>query len=432
MKKYTAYKDSGIEWIREIPTEWSLIKPKFYLYKVARKPLPDDEVITCFRDGVVTLRRNRRTLGFTNALKEIGYQRIHKGDLVLHEMDAFAGSIGVSDSFGKSTPVYTVIEKRDEYDVRYWMYLLREMSKTGFIESLSKGIRERTTDFRWQTWKNLYLPVPTTQEQQHISDYLDHKTQQIDSLIEKTQRKIELLKEQRTAFINQVVTKGLDPNAKMKDTGVEWIGEIPSGWNLIPLKHVCEYNKESLGNDTDPDYELDYIEINNVDSSGTIEEPTHYPFSEAPSRCRRVVKKNDIIISTVRTYLKAIGFIEDSVSDLICSTGFCVVTPDTAIVMPKVLFYLFRTEWFISTVIALSDGVSYPSIQSEKLVGIKIVLPPIGEQQELVDFLDHETQQLDSRIAKETKRIELLKEYRNALISEVVTGKVDVREETVA
>jgi len=238
MNSYSLYKESGVEWIDQIPSQWELKKPKYFLHKMEREPLPSDDVITCFRDGVVTLRKNRRTTGFTNSLKEIGYQRIHKGDLVVHEMDGFEGSIGVSDSVGKSTPVYTVIEQSYDYEVRYWMYLLREMSKTGFIESLSRSIRERTTEFRWKMWRELYFGVPPLQEQQQISNYLDKETTKIDSLIEKTQQKIELLKEQRTSLINHMVTKGLNPDVEMKNSGVEWIGEIPGHWVRKKLGYV--------------------------------------------------------------------------------------------------------------------------------------------------------------------------------------------------
>ena len=164
-----------------------------------------------------------------------------------------------------------------------------------------------------------------------------------------------------------------------------------------------------------------------MNSDGIILNRTHYRFEDSPSRCRRILHRNDVFISTVRTYLKSIGFIEDEINDLICSTGFCVIST-TDEYNSKYLFYLTRSNWFISRVISLSEGVSYPSIQSDKLVDIKIVSPPLSEQQQIVDYLYEHTKKIESTIEKETQRIELLKEYRQSLISNVVTGKIDVRD----
>ena len=203
---------------------------------------------------------------------------------------------------------------------------------------------------------------------------------------------------------------------------MEWIGEIPSHYQIGKLKHLCNENQRSLSNSTDPNYELNYIEISDVNSEGVIGNSTPYIFSESPSRCRRIVQKGDVIVSTVRTYLKSIGLIEEEVEDLICSTGFSVLTPNTEI-NSKYLFYLLRTEWFISMVISNSEGVSYPSIQSEKLMNIDVVFCEFSEQQQIVEYLDEQTRLIDNTTSIEEKRIELLKEYRQSLISEIVTGK---------
>ena len=199
-----------------------------------------DEIITAFRDGVVTLRKNRRTLGFTNSLKEIGYQGLRKDDLVIHAMDGHAGAIGVSDSEGKSSPVYSACVPISQENVYYYAYLLRYMALSGFIQSLTKGIRERSTEFRFNEFKELDLPIPSISEQDKIANFLDRKTEQIDELIRIKERRIELLQEQRTTLINQAVTKGLDPNVEMKPSGVEWIGEIPVHWIISKVKHEFE------------------------------------------------------------------------------------------------------------------------------------------------------------------------------------------------
>lgn len=177
MERYSEYKNSGVYYIPQIPSEWNVLKGKI-LFKQEKRPVnKEDEIVTCFRDGEVTLRKNRRLEGFTNSLKEIGYQGIRKGDLVIHNMDAFAGAIGVSDSDGKGTPVYAVCTPiREDANQFYYCYLLRFLAKTGFIQSLAKGIRERSTDFRYGDFKELLLPVPSRAEQDAIVRYLDFAT----------------------------------------------------------------------------------------------------------------------------------------------------------------------------------------------------------------------------------------------------------------
>ena len=150
-KPYQSYKASGIPWFGEIPGHWLVERGKQLLKKTQKPVSEDDEVITCFRNGDVTLRRNRRTEGFTESLKEIGYQGIRSGDLVIHEMDAFAGSVGVSDSDGKGTPVYSVCEPASNANTYYYALVIREMARSQWILALAKGIRERSTDFRYAT-----------------------------------------------------------------------------------------------------------------------------------------------------------------------------------------------------------------------------------------------------------------------------------------
>lgn len=201
-------KPSGIPWIASIPAHWHIKRGKSIFQEVYRDVRPEDGTVTCFRDGEVTLRTNRRTTGFTESEKEIGYHGVRVGDLVIHQMDAFAGSIGISDSDGKCSPICIVCQPlhNDEADLGYYCQLLRVMAHSGFIQSLAKGIRERTTDFRYKTLETLHFPVPPYQEQQEIAAYLDEKCGKIDAIIEKIGTKVERLKELKRSLINEVVT----------------------------------------------------------------------------------------------------------------------------------------------------------------------------------------------------------------------------------
>ena len=189
MERYKEYRKTGIPWLEALPSHWEEKRAKYIYEKKNRIPEETDEVITCFRDGEVTLRKNRRTTGFTESLKEIGYQGIKKGDLVIHQMDAFAGSTGVSDSDGKGTPVYSVCTPIDNQNLTsYHAKVVRLMGLNGYIQSLYRGIRERSSDFRFETFARQLLPIPPLSEQEKIVSYLDSTTSIINSYVAERER----------------------------------------------------------------------------------------------------------------------------------------------------------------------------------------------------------------------------------------------------
>lgn len=197
-------KDSGIEWIGEIPAEWDVKKGKWILKRLERPVKEDDGVITCFRDGEVTLRSKRREEGFTFSLQEVGYQGIEPGDLVVHGMDGFAGAIGISDSRGKGTPVLNVLSSTE--NKRYIMYYLRNMAYNGIFIALATGIRVRSCDTNWNKLKELPYLIPTTEEQQDIADYLDRKCAEIDALIARKTALLDELEAYKKSVIYEYVT----------------------------------------------------------------------------------------------------------------------------------------------------------------------------------------------------------------------------------
>ena len=224
LRPYSAMKDSGVPWLGAVPQHWEVEWGK-WMFRRMQRPIRDtDEVVTCFRDGTVTLRKNRRVRGFTEALKEIGYQGVRRGDLVIHGMDAFAGAIGVADSDGKGTPVYSVCEPRPTVKAQYYAYLLREMARNQWIQALAKGIRERSTDFRFDGFGSQPLAVPPFAEQAAIVRFLDHADRRIRRYIRAKRKLIKLLEEQKQTIIRRAVTRGLDPNVRLIPSAVRWLG----------------------------------------------------------------------------------------------------------------------------------------------------------------------------------------------------------------
>lgn len=199
-----AKKDSGIEWVGQVPEHWECIRGK-YILKYVQKPTKEtDGVITCFRDGEVTLRSNRREDGFTMADKEIGYQGIDVGDLVVHGMDGFAGAIGISDSRGKASPVLNVLDT--EQNKKYIMYYLRSMAYNDVFTALATGIRVRSCDLRWNKLAELLYPVPTIAEQNAIVEHIDNIIEQTDTLIADKKSQLETLEQYKKSLIYEYVT----------------------------------------------------------------------------------------------------------------------------------------------------------------------------------------------------------------------------------
>ncbi|CAI1853512.1 restriction endonuclease subunit S [Serratia liquefaciens] len=209
-----------------------------------------------------------------------------------------------------------------------------------------------------------------------------------------------------------------------RDSGVEWLGDVPVHWGSKPLKYLCTCNDQVISDCTDKDYELEYVDIGSVSSSLGITKTENMVFSKAPSRARRLVQDGDVIISTVRTYLEAISPIISPPMNMVVSTGFAVIRP-----LPNLdrgfAAYCLRASGFIKEVVARSVGVSYPAINASDLVSIPIPSCPLYEQSKIATFLDHETAKIDNLIEKQQQLIELLKEKRQAVISHAVTKGIN-------
>lgn len=213
-----SYYINYLGWLNRNAQNWPVFKAKYLFEKVQREVREEDDVVTAFRDGEVTLRKNRRTEGFTNAVQEHGYQGVRKNDLVIHAMDAFAGAIGVSVSDGKTSPVYSICIPKKPLNPHYYAYLIRHISETGFIEALSTGIRKRSTEFRWVDFKELELLYPPIEVQDHIVKSIDIHLKEIKKLTKINEK----------AFGRNVGTKGL-----LRDYRISLISEIVLGDRIV-------------------------------------------------------------------------------------------------------------------------------------------------------------------------------------------------------
>jgi type I restriction enzyme S subunit len=436
-KQYPSYKPSGVEWLGDVPEHWQIVRTKDIFNHRKEEALEDDEIVTAFRDGQVTLRKNRRTDGFTNSIKEHGYQHINSGDLVIHEMDAFAGAIGVSDSSGKSTPVYSVCyAKNENINHHFYSHFFRTMAKTGFINSLAKGIRVRSTEFRWNESRNVYLVEPPKSDQQKIVAFLDTETTRIDNLIAKQEKLIELLEEQRKSIISHAVTKGLNPDAPMKDSGVEWLGDVPEHWTVLKNRHIFNFSKglsitkENLQESGIPC--VSYGEVHSkfgfefnpeIDDMKFVSEE----YLKTSKNC--LLNSGDFIFADTSEDFEGSGNFSYLNSNSQVFAGYhTVIARLKSKQKPRFFAYIFDSNAHRKQIQTQVKGIKVFSITQGILKDIYSWLPPVHEQDLIVEYLDNECKKISLLKAKQIELIEKLKEYRSSIISHAVTGKIDVRE----
>lgn len=425
-------KDSGIEWIGEIPEGWSIARGKHILTLLQRAVFPTDGVITCFRDGEVTLRSNRREDGFTVSLKEIGYQGIEPGDLVVHGMDGFAGSIGISDSRGKSSPVLVVLDSSQ--DKKYLMYYLRSMAYNNVFLALSTGIRIRSCDLKWNKLADLHYLVPPIVEQHKLVSFLDEKCSEIDAMLSKTRASIEEYKKLKQAVITQAVTKGVRGEREMKDSEVEWIGEIPKYWNIGKLKYYwisVESGVSVNAADRPIDNPAQYGVLKTSSVSKFIFNPHEHKQvnNDEYSRVTCPVTADCIIVSRMNTpdLVGACGYVEKTYPNLFLPDRLWQISFKND-VSSKFIWYYLNNKMVRSYISSLSTGTSstMQNISQGQFGNISVCLPDSNEQKEIIAYLDTKCTEIDKLIAKKEQLVKELESYKKSLIYEVVTGKREV------
>lgn len=397
-------KPSGIEWIGDIPDDWEVRRGKYTLDLLMRPIRDNDEIITCFRDGQVTRRSNRREDGFTFADKEIGYQGILKGDLVIHGMDGFAGAIGISDSDGKGSPVLNVCRPKNGSDTRYINYYLRTLALQNVFIALSTGIRERSCDLRWKKIAELLFTIPPLKTQQRIADYLDEKCGEIDAMISKQKESIEKLKAYKQSLISETVTKGLDKSAPLKPSGIKWLGEIPQNARIIRLRFLSS------------------IQTGDKDTVNRVENGKYPFYVRSP-----IVERIDTFSFDGEAILMAgdgvgAGKVFHYVNGKFDYHQRVYNIHNLKGVLGKFLYYYLR-ENFYKEIEQSNAKSTVDSIRLPMLLDFPIIVYPYDLQKEMVSFLDKKVAEIDAIIIKKQNIIQKLDAYKKSLIFECVTGK---------
>ena len=394
-----------------VPKEWLTIPCGVFFFVISIKNTEGEINLSGYRDYGVIPKDSRDDNHNRVSEDTSNYKLVEPGDFVLNKMKGWSGSLGVSDYRGIVSPSYTVLEPVREIHNKYFHYLLRSETYRQMYESLSYGVRIGQWELRYDDFKQIPSPYPPIEEQKLISRYLDKKTIQIDSLVEEIKKKIDLLKEQRITLISKVVTKGLNPNIGMKNSGIKWIGEVPRHWEIKKLKYLVKHIKEK-NTPAEEDIKI---------SPEYVESDTGICFNQHSEHTGNGYKfiHGDILLNKLRIYLKKFLLVDFEGY----SIGEMIVLRTEQKSHSEFIFNCLFSDDLIRYLNSLSTGVKVPRVSPDEILSTKFPLPPTEEITKINEFIKHNNVEIFNQISIEERRIKLLKEYKRSLVFEVVTGK---------
>lgn len=413
LKPYNDYKPIPELWITKIPENWSYRKIKFLFNERSEKGYPDEPLLVASQNmGVVPKDvYGNRTV---EAQKNLHLLKLVKaGDFVI-SLRSFQGGIEYAYYQGIISPAYTIMEPKEEINPGYFRHLAKSRLFIDLLQMCVTGIREGQ-NIDYSKLKNHLIPVPPREEQDKIVRYLDWKLAKINKLIRAKKKQIALLNEQKQVIIHNAVTKGVDPNVPMKDSGIEWIGQIPQEWVVNRLKTQISLSTSKKNRDNEF-----YIGMENIQSwTGKYVSTTEI---DSEGICN-IFENNNILFGKLRPYLAKVYLTENNG---VCSSEFLVLKNFNGIL--RYMFYVLLSYKFIDLVNSSTYGAKMPRANWDFIGNCSIPIPSLEEQNKIASYLDDKCYKIENLKAKIQNEIELLYEYRTRLISDVVTGKVDVRD----
>ena len=423
MKRYPEYKESSVDWIGEIPKHWET-KAVWMMFHLGRGRVISNEEIGNNPGQYPVYSSQTENEGIMGYIDTYDFD----GSYITWTTDgAKAGTVFYrTGQFNCTNVCGTLSPKNQGLDLRFFRHALNIVTSQFVRYDINPKLMNNVM-------AKIRVQVPSEIEQTQIANFLDHKTGQINELIRIKERQIELLQEQRTALINQAVTKGLDPNVEMKPSGVEWIGEIPKHWKINRLKHVAKILPSNVDKHIYPDeiqvrlcnytdvYYNDYITVDTVLAKGSCKESEFAKFA---------LQKGDVIITKDSETPDDIGvptYVKDDLDNVVC--GYHLTMIRSLACRGEYIFRFIQSDRTRRYFELESNGITRYGLGKPSIENLLLPIPPDSEQRQIADFLNNKTKQIDELITAEQRKIELLKEYRQSLISETVTGKIDVRNE---
>lgn len=446
MKRYEKYKNSGVQWIGQVPTHWILSKLKYglqgmqdgthgsYESVISENPLLSAKNV--FEDGL-HISDAERTISQKDYDSIVANGFPQYNDIVL----CCVGTIGRCCIYKMKTPLafqrsVTFLRVNKSLNPIFLLYSLRSDIFKPQYELYAKTTAQ--SGIYMGTVANMAIILPPLPEQQAIASFLDAKTKPIDDIIAKREKQIKLLEEMKSTIISRAVTKGLNPDAQMKDSGIEWIGEIPEGWEMRKLKYILKSEKYNIktgpfgtqlkGNDLREEGDVPVYNQRNVIDNQFHSPSVFVTLDKANELAGFHTKPNDVLITSRGTIGKAAILPNGAKEGILHPCLIALRINQDLVNLKYLLYYINGFEGFAINVFLESNATTIEVIYTDTLKNIFVTLPQLEEQKRIVSYLDSETFKIDIRIAKRRKQIELLQEYKQALITAAVTGKIDVRE----
>ena len=426
-KTYEKYKDSNEEWIGMVPESW-IVEPirEFYDYRAEKVSDKVYEPLSVTKQGILPQLEHAAKTDNNDSRK-----KVKKGDFVINSRSDRKGSCGVSPYEGSVSLIYHVLSSKDSTINRYAHYLFRSMMFAEEFYKWGHGIVDDLWSTRWDEMKKIKIPMPPKEDRIQIGNYLDKRIGNIDEQIYANKKLVELLEEKRITLINQMVIKGLNPESPMKDSGVDWIGEIPEHWNVLTLKKCCE--KITDGSHFSPDTTLDgkyYITVRNV-VGNSIDFANAAKISIKDYNILKTngcePKKGDVLLSKDGTIGKCI-VVDDN--DFVILSSLGLLRPNNSVLSDYLRYYLI-SDLNIKQMYSYIRGSALKRLTINIIKELLIVIPPLDEQIKIINYLNPKIEKIEKTITKVQENIGIMEEYKASLIHHVVTGKIDVREEVI-
>ncbi|EIS6242093.1 restriction endonuclease subunit S [Escherichia coli] len=427
MMPYSEYKDSKLDWLGNIPSHWDLVKLGA-CFKERNEKVSDKDfaALSVTKNGILPQMEHVAKTDAGDNRKKVCI-----GDFVINSRSDRKGSSGTSDYDGSVSLISIILEPR-LYEPRFAHHLLRSYNFQEEFYKYGKGIVADLWSTRYSDMKNIFVPLMPIAEQKAIATFLDRETLRIDSLIEEKETFIKLLKEKRQALISHVVTKGLNPNVEMQDSGIEWIGQVPKHWGISKVRYLGQCQNginiggEFFGHGTP------FVSYGDVYNNTSLPEKVQgLVLSTEKDRDNYSVIAGDVLFTRTSETIEEIGFsaVCKSTIEQAVFAGFLIrFRPDEGNLEVGFSEYYFRNEKLRAFFAKEMNLVTRASLSQDLLKKMPVLLPPIDEQNEIANYLQAECNKFSEIFAETEKTILLLKERRTSLISAAVTGKIDVRE----
>lgn len=411
-------KDSGVEWIGTIPENWKLERIQWHLeeIKVSNNPMQTKQVLSLTNKLGVIPYEEKGAQGNVSKEDYSQYKLAYPNTIVANSMNILIGSVGICNYFGCVSPVYYVFKPKDEDELKFYNYIFQTQQFQKELRRYANGILEIRLRLSSNNILKRSVAVPSKYEMNKIVDVIDAKVSKVDELISNQEQQIEKLKAFKQSLITEVVTKGLNPNAHMKDSGVEWIGDIPLNWETIRVKWLLQERKERSRFGTEEPLSMSQkyglIPTKNMEL---------VPYIASSYIGAKLTYKNDLVFNKLKAHL---GVFSVSKYDGLVSPDYAVYY-STGKSNLKYLEYLFKTPQCIGEFRKRSTGIAagLTRLYTDGLYAIECPYPTLNEQQEIVDYIDDKCAKIDALIEIKQKKIDKLNEYKKSLIYEYVTGK---------